>query len=212
MATRETERACWLCGFLRWLRRALARVRAVAATGLFPDKPEVGTGPAKVAENRTVTIPEPDPDKVIWLWNQKWRTIEKRQFLPIETTIFTIDKVLVLVGLIHSRSEAQRLLKAGAVSWRRDDTVMDWTKITDFRQELEAGWPWVLRISDGHWRTVQVTERPDPAKPPETKPKGFPGLALVMRPELCKGVEEDGVTPWEMWQTRDVWSDLWRQP
>lgn len=158
----------------------------MAIAGLFPDQPEVGAGPAE----------EPAHGTVIWLWNPKWMTVEERGFINVEVPAFTIDRLLVAVGMIHSRTEAQRLIKQGAVSWRRDDNVMDWTKVKEWKQELEPSWPWVLRISDGHWRSVMVEERPDPDKPPVSKPKAFPGLALVMRPEEN--------------QTRDVWTDLWK--
>ena len=102
--------------------------------------------------------------------------------------------VLVAVGLVESRGAAQRLIKQRGITWRRDDGV-DWSQVTDWKQEIEAGWPVVLRIGNGHWRTVQIEVEDPITKKPTTKPKAFPSLALVMRP-----VED---------QTKDVWTELW---
>lgn len=131
-------------------------------------------------------------------------TVAERGFIDVEVPGFTIDRVLVAVGLCESRGAAQRLVKQKGVSWRRDDGS-DWSVVTDFKQEVEAGWPVVLRVGNGHWRTVQVevevvenpplgsSEKPKVKK--VTKPKMFNSLALVMRPM------ED--------QTKDVWTELW---
>jgi hypothetical protein len=160
-------------------------------------------------------------EKALWLWNPKWRTVEERGFIEIDVASFQMDRVLVAAGIVDSRTNAQRLLKSNSISWRLDDGVMDWTKVTDFRQELEPGWPVVLRVGDGHWRTLQVEEEvienapfstSKEAKPTVkkvTKPKAFPSLALVMRPTWVEGVE-DGVTPWRHFQTIECWSEMWR--
>jgi hypothetical protein len=111
--------------------------------------------------------------------------LQDRGFIPVPAGHFEIDRLLVLTGLVASRSEAQRLVKAGAVSWRKMDKEirgeqaweMDWQKVADFRQELNAGWPWTLRVGNGNWRA------------------GRPGLMMVMRP--C---EE---------QMIDFWNEMW---
>ena len=100
---------------------------------------------------------------------------------------------------------------------------MDWTKVTDFRQELEPGWPIVLRVGDGHWRTVMMeVEEPVPGQlmgkgtketKKVTKPRAFPSLALVMRPMWVEGTEFDEnekLVPFREFQSIDVWSDLWK--
>lgn len=143
---------------------------------------------------------------VLWLWNPKWMAVEERGFVDIEIASFQMDRVLVACGIVDSRTNAQRLLKSNSVSWRLDDGVMDWTKVTDFRQELESGWPIVLKVGNGHWRTLQV----------ETKPKSFPSLATVMRPMWVEGMtlaseDSEELVPFREFQSIDVWTDLWRQ-
>jgi hypothetical protein len=159
-------------------------------------------------------------------------TVAERGFVGIDVPSFQIDRVLVAVGIVDSRSNAQRLIKSGAISWRKDDCkvwqdadgkwwkqALDWEKVTDFRQELEPGWPWVLRVGNGHWRTVQVevevTENAPfgakdqtPIKKKVTKPKMFNSLALVMRPMLVKGTDENG-QPYEHMQTKECWTEMW---
>jgi hypothetical protein len=187
--------------------------------GLFPDQPKVGPRVAEDTAHREVIAPN---EKALWLWNPKWRTVEERGFIEVDAASFQMDRVLVACGIVDSRTNAQRLLKSNSISWRRDENVMDWTKVTDFRQELEPGWPIVLRVGDGHWRTLQVEveviENPPfsagkevkPTVKKVTKPKAFPSLALVMRPMWVEGLEEDGVTPWRHFQTIECWSEMWR--
>ena len=122
-------------------------------------------------------------------------TVDEIRFVEIETPSFQIDRVLVAVGIVDSRSNAQRLIKGNGISWRRDDNEMDWTKVTDFKTEIPSGWPWVLRVGNGHWRSVMI-EVPGLDGKPVSKPKQFPSLAVVMRPEEN--------------QTIDVWSELWK--
>ena len=133
---------------------------------------------------------------MIWWWTSKWIKVEERRFVEIEVPSFQIDRVLVAVGIVDSRSNAQRLIKGNGISWRRSDGVMKWTKVTDFKTEVPTGWPWILRVGDGHWRSVLV-EIPGLDGKPVSKPKSFPSLAEVMRPETD--------------QTIDFWSELWRQ-
>jgi hypothetical protein len=135
----------------------------------------------------------------LWVWNTKWMKVEERGFIPIELASFQLDRTLVATGMIHSRAETQRLIKAGSVSWRKDDSMMDWAKVIDWKLELKEGWPWVLRVGSGHWRSVMVEERPNLNKPPVSKPRSFPGLMTVMRPKL--GEEAQDI---------EVWSELWR--
>lgn len=168
----------------------------MVSAGLFPDQPKLGPGaPA-----------EPADRKVAWLWNSKWRTVEERGFIEVDVPSFQMDRVLVAAGIVDSRSNAQRLIKQNSISWRRDDGA-DWAKVADFRQELEPGWPVILRVGDGHWRSllveVEVTENPPMGATDKTpivkkvsKPRQFPGLAMVMRPT------ED--------QTIDLWTELWK--
>ena len=153
------------------------RCLAGACAGLFPDQPKVGTGPAEVSKARAV----------IWKWTWK-------QFVEVEAQSFQIDRVLVAAGIVDSRSNAQRLIKGNGISWRRSDGVMRWTKVTDFKTEVPSGWPWILRVGDGHWRTVMV-EEPGRDGKPVSKPKMFPSLVEVMRPEEN--------------QTIKFWSKLW---
>jgi hypothetical protein len=145
------------------------------------------------------------------------------KFVEIEVQSFHFDRVLVAVGLVDSRSNAQRLIKQNAISWRRDDNLMDWTRVKDIKEQVEPGWPNVVRVGNGHWRTVQVevevTVNPSlgstadvkPETKKVTKPKQFPSLGVVMRPMWVEGVEEDGVTPWRHFQTIDCWSEMWRE-
>jgi len=152
-------------------------------------------------------------------------TVEERGFIEIEIPSFQMDRVLVAAGIVDSRTNAQRLIKSNSISWRRDDGAMDWTKVTDFRQELEPGWPWILKVGDGHWRTLQVevevTENAPMGsnEPPKTKkvskPKGFMSMATVMRPMWVEGmtfVSEDSeeLVPFRKFQSIDVWTDLWK--
>ena len=78
-------------------------------------------------------------------------TVEERGFIEIDVPSFQMDRVLVACGIVDSRTNAQRLLKSNSISWRRDDGVMDWTKVTEWKQELESGcahrtasWRWTL--------------------------------------------------------------------
>src|SRR5271157_1135176 len=172
LARCQTECARWLRSLFGRLRRALDCIVAGACAGFFPDQPQVGTGPAKGTAPRTV----------IWWWTSKWMTPDERKFVEIEVPSFQIDRVLVAVGIVDSRSNAQRLIKGNGISWRRSDGVMKWTKVTDFKTEVPSGWPWILRVGDGHWRSVLV-EVPGLDGKPVSKPKQFPSLAEVMRPE-----------------------------
>lgn len=132
---------------------------------------------------------------------------EEQRFVEIEVASFQIDRVLVAVGIVDSRSNAQRLIKGGGVTWRKDTdrafekdgkwftVATDWEKVVDFKQEVEPGWPLILRIGDGNWRTVMV-EVPGRDGKPVSKPKMFPSLAVVMRPTER--------------QTIEFWSELWK--
>ena len=153
--------------------------------GLIPDQPEMGSGATEVPENRTV----------IWRWSTKWRIWEEMHFEDIEVSSFQMDRLLVAVGIVDSRSNAQRLIKQGAITWRTADDVMEWTKVKDFREEVQAGWPVYLRVGDGHPRTVMVEERKEGEKP-KSVPKTFFSISCVMRPEPE--------------QTHKVWDEAWR--
>lgn len=197
----------------------MARRRAVGAVGLRSDQHEVGSRPAEEPKNRAVN------EKAIWLWNPKWMTVEERGFIEIDVPSFQMDRVLVACGIVDSRTNAQRLLKSNSISWRRDDGVMDWTKVTEWKQELESGWPIVLRVGDGHWRTLQVEvevlenapmgSNDPPTTKKVTKPKGFPSLALVMRPMWVEGMtfaseDSEELVPFREFQSIDVWTELWK--
>lgn len=122
--------------------------------------------------------------------------VEERRFVEIEVPSFQIDRVLVAVGIVDSRSNAQRLIKGGGVTWRRSESTMEWTKVKEFKEEIEPGWPVLLRIGDGLWRSVLVEQKGLDGKP-VSKPKQFNSIAEVMRPT------ED--------QTIEFWSELWRE-
>ena len=119
---------------------------------------------------------------------------EDRRFLPVEVASSQIDRVLVAAGLTDSRSEAQRLIRAGGVSWRIADDVMGWTKVVDFKQEVKPGWPWYIRVGNGNWRSVQ--RKPEDGQPAKPGWDSFPGVMCVMVPEES--------------QTIDVWSEVWK--
>ena len=147
-------------------------------------------------------------EKAIWKWSTKWRSWEEMHWDEIDVPSFQIDRVLVAVGIVDSRSNAQRLIKGGGVTWRVDDDRMEWERVKDFKQEIEPGWPVILRIGDGHVRSILV-EVPGLDGKPVSKPKQMFSLATVMRPMWSEGVEEDG-TPWRVFQSRDVWDGVWR--
>jgi hypothetical protein len=132
---------------------------------------------------------------IIWWWTPKWMTPDERRFVEVNVASFQIDRVLVAVGIVDSRSNAQRLIKGGGVTWRRSESNMDWAKVKEFRQEIESGWPVILRVGDGMWRTVMLEQKGMDGKP-VTKPKMFPSIAEVMRP-----LEEQDI---------EFWSKLWR--
>src|SRR5271155_852594 len=111
LAQRETEREGWFRRQIGRGRRMVHRCLAGACAGLFPDQHQVGSGPAKESASR----------KVVWQWTWK-------KFVEVETQSFQIDRVLVAAGIVDSRSNAQRLLKANGISWRRSDGVMRWAK------------------------------------------------------------------------------------
>ena len=155
-------------------------------SGRLADQPQVGSGFAK----------DPAHGTVIWWWTTKWIKPEERRFVALEVPSFQIDRVLVAVGIVDSRSNAQRLIKGGGVTWRRSESAMEWTKVKEFKQEIEPGWPVILRIGDGLWRSVLVEEKGHDGKP-VSKPKQFNSIAEVMRP-----IED---------QTIEFWSELWRE-
>jgi hypothetical protein len=132
---------------------------------------------------------------VVWLWSSKWKVAKDRGFVEIEVVSFQIDRVLVAAGIVDSRSSAQRLIKGGGVTWRPSESGAAWSKVTDFQWELESGYPILLRVGDGLWRTLMVEQR-GPHGKPVTKPQMFPSVAEVMRPR-------EG-------QTIQFWSKLWR--
>jgi len=177
LAEREAEREGWFPRLVGRLRRVVDCCLAGARTGFLFAQHKVGLGPAKEPANR----------KVVWKWTWK-------QFVEVEVQSFQIDRVLVAAGIVDSRSNAQRLIKGNGISWRRSDGVMRWAKVTDFKTEVPSGWPWILRVGDGHWRTVMV-EEPGRDGKPVSKPKMFPSLVEVMRPEEN--------------QTIKFWSKLW---
>lgn len=183
LAECEAEREGWFPRFVGRLRRMVHRCLAGARAGLFPDQQQVGIGPAK----------ESAPRKIIWQW--KWFGSDT-QFVEVEAPSFQIDRVLVAAGIVDSRSNAQRLLKGGGVTWRRSDGQMRWTKVTDFKTEVPSGWPWILRVGDGNWRTLMI-ETPGRDGKPAAKPRMFPSLTEVMRPEEN--------------QTIQFWSKLWNE-
>lgn len=185
LARCTTQCSRWFRNLAGRIRRALARCLARASAGFIPDQSQMGFGLTKDAANR----------KVIWWWTSKWMTVNERRFVEIEVPSFQIDRVLVAAGIVDSRSNAQRLIKSGGITWRRSDGEMVWTKVTDFRQEIEPGWPVILRVGDGHWRSVMVEVMGIHGKP-TMKAKQFPSLAEVMRPA------ED--------QTIGVWTNLWK--
>jgi hypothetical protein len=176
------------------------------------DKPVERPAPRVQSVETVPSLDVREDRKVIWWWNTKWMTLMGRGFIEVQVSSFQIDRVLVAVGLVDSRGAARRLVKQKGVSWRRDDNQMDWAKVADFRQEIEPGWPVVLRVGGGHWRILQVETEVTENLPVKkaTTPKAFPGLALVMRPLWVEGLEEDGVTPWRNVQTMEFWSDMWR--
>ena len=128
---------------------------------------------------------------VLWLWDAGHPCCGVGilgHFAPVEAKSRQIDTVLVAAGLTDSRSEAQRLIKGGGVSWRKSDGG-EWSKVHDFKEIIASGWPWNVRIGNGNWRLV-------PRKDGRTGWNQFPGVVTVMVPE-------DN-------QTIDCWSEVWR--
>lgn len=113
---------------------------------------------------------------VLWIWSvDHWEEVE------VESAC--IDRVMVAAGVAPSRTEAQRLISQGAVYTRESDSKKPLERITDFRSEVEGGWPVDIKVG---YRTV-----------------------TVMRPVWMEGVHpEEG--PYRVFQTREVWDDVWR--
>lgn len=136
---------------------------------------------------------DPVNEKAIWVWRGvHWD--------EIEVSSFQIDKVLCASGIVDSRSSAQRLIKEGGVSWRRDNGREDWEKVRNFSDEIPAGHPYILRIGNGLYRTILVNG----------KFKQAPSLATVMRPMWVEGVDSDKKTTYRVFQSRRLWNKLWR--
>ena len=159
----------------------------VDAAGSVSNQQQVGTGLTEKSKDR----------KVIWLWSRKWKSLDDMHFDEVEIASFQIDRVLVAANMTGSRTEAQRLIKAGAVSWRKADGITDWSKVNDFKQEIEPSWPVIVRISDGGPRTVARVPKPGEK---DFKPghDTFHGTRQVMVPVPVEG------------QTLDVWDEVWR--
>jgi hypothetical protein len=167
-------------------------------------------------------------EKAIWLWSTKWRSWDEMHWDEVEVPSFQADRLLVASGIVDSRSNAQRLIKGGGVSWRPADDATDWKVVKDFREEVASGWPAYLRVGDGHPRTVivEVEEAVNApmsagkdAKPTVkrvSKPRMFFSIACVMRPMLIEGDDWDEETGlpngkrFSNWQSKEDWDRLWR--
>jgi hypothetical protein len=130
---------------------------------------------------------------IIWEFNSQ-------RFIKVETSSARVTHLMVALNLSYSVSEATRLVKGNAVSWR--DYWGSYTKIQDPFWECPKGTPYYLGVGNRFGRLLANV----PGN--EGKFKWCKGACCFMIPDYC--TNEKGELTNEL-QDIDFWSELWRQ-
>ena len=86
---------------------------------------------------------------MIWIKKTHSDILHEEECLP------EFDRILVLLGLAESRSEAQKLLKNNAVDIR-DAFCHDWWRKVSLKEEVPKGEPFLIRKGKSVWQISTV--------------------------------------------------------